>query len=56
MIGIDETTIDGKLRFIITDIDVRKPIDMLENREKRFVSDYLYKHRNDPVKVVAMDM
>jgi transposase len=56
MIGIDETTIDGKLRFIITDIEARKPIDMLENREKRFVSDYLYKHRNDPVKVVAMDM
>lgn len=56
MIGIDETTIDGKLRFIITDIEARKPIDMLENREKRFVSDYLYKYRNDPVKVVAMDM
>ena len=29
MVGIDETTIDGKLRFIITDIGNRKPIDML---------------------------
>ena len=56
IIGLDETTIDGKLRFIITDMVNRTPLDMLENREKRFVSDYLYKHRNDPVEVVVMDM
>lgn len=56
IIGIDETKIDGKLRFIITDIDKRKPIDMLINREKATISDYLWKHRGDAVEVVAMDM
>lgn len=56
VIGIDETTIDGKLRFIVTDIINRKPIDMLVDREKSTVSDYFWKHRNDPVEVVAMDM
>lgn len=34
IIGMDETTIDGKLRFIITDLVDRKPIDMLLDREK----------------------
>ena len=56
MVGIDETTIDGKLRFIITDIVARKPIDLLMDREKSTVSDFLWKHRNDKVEVVAMDM
>lgn len=56
MVGIDETKIDGEMRFIITDIEKRKPIDMLVNREKPTISDYLWKHRDDPVEVVAMDM
>lgn len=56
IIGMDETTIDGKLRFIITDLVDRKPIDMLLDREKPTVSTYLWKHRNDPVEVIAMDM
>ena len=56
VVGMDETTIDGKLRFIVTDLVDRKPIDMLIDREKSTVSNYLWKHRNDPVEVVAMDM
>lgn len=41
VVGMDETTIDGKLRFIVTDLVDRKPIDMLIDREKSTVSDYL---------------
>lgn len=50
---MDETTIDGKLRFIVTDLVDRKPIDMLIDREKRLFL-ITFKHRNDPVEVVAM--
>lgn len=55
-IGIDETTIDGELRFIVADITNRKIVDMLQNRDKNTVSEYLWRHRNDPVEVFAMDM
>ena len=55
-IGIDETTIDGKLRFVVADVANRKLIEMLPDREHSTVSNYLYKHRNDPIEVFTMDM
>lgn len=55
-IGLDETTIDGKLRFIITDIVKRKPIDMLIDREQSTVSNWLWSHRHDDIQGFAMDM
>jgi transposase len=55
-IGIDETKIDGKQRFVITDIINRKPVEMLTDRESNTVSNWLWKHRHDDVKGFAMDM
>ncbi|HAM66622.1 MAG TPA: ISL3 family transposase [Acinetobacter nosocomialis] len=55
-IGIDETTIDGKMRFVVCDLTNRRPLDMLPDREYATVSNYLWKHRNDPVEGFSMDM
>lgn len=55
-IGLDETTLDGKLRFVITDIVNRRPVDMLPDRESRTVSDWLWKHRHDDIQGFAIDM
>lgn len=55
-IGIDETMIDGKQRFVVADIVNRQLIEMLPDREHATVSNFLWKHRNDPIKGFAMDM
>ena len=55
-IGLDETTLDGKLRFVITDIVNRRPIDMLPDREQKTVSNWLWNHRHDDIQGFSMDM
>lgn len=55
-IGIDETQIDGKLRFVVCDLTNRRPVEMLPDREYATVSNYLWKHRNDPIEGFSMDM
>lgn len=55
-IGIDETTLDGKLRFIVSDLKRRKPLEMLPDRETPTVSNWMWKHRNANIEVFVMDM
>lgn len=55
-VGIDETMIDGKQRFVVADIVNRRLVEMLPDREHATVSNYLWKHRNDPIEGFAMDM
>jgi transposase len=56
-LGIDETQIDGSLRCILTDVGNRVPIDMLPNRDKGTVINWLHHFRNrGVVKGLAMDM
>ncbi|WP_252509287.1 ISL3 family transposase [Acinetobacter colistiniresistens] len=55
-IGLDETRLDGKFRFVITDIANRRPIDMLIDREQGTVSDWLWRHRHADIQGFAMDM
>lgn len=56
-LGIDETQIDGKLRCIITDVVNRVPIDMLPDRDKPLVTNWLYQFKDRrTVKGLAIDM
>lgn len=56
-LGIDETQIDGKLRCIITDVVNRKPVDMLPDRDKVSVTNWLNQFRERrTVKGLAIDM
>ncbi len=56
-LGIDETQIDGKLRCIITDVVNRQPIDMLPDRDKPSVTNWLWQFRDRRVvKGLAIDM
>jgi transposase len=58
VIAIDEykgDTTEGKYQFIIADAVTRKPLDVLPNRYKKTIKDYLKKH-GQRVEVVIMDM
>lgn len=56
-IGIDETKLDGSMRCIITDVGNRKPIDILETRDKTAVVNWLWQFRKcDHVKGLSIDM
>lgn len=56
-LGIDETQIDGVQRCVITDVGRRKPVDMLADREKPTVTQWLYQFRDrQNVKGLAIDM
>lgn len=56
-LGIDEIYIIKKPRCILTNIDEHTVIDMLSNRNKETVVNYLFRLPNrDKVEVVAMDM
>lgn len=56
-LGIDETQIDGQLRCIITDVVNRKPVDMLPNRDKVSVTNWLYQFKDRrTVKGLAIGM
>ncbi|MBF6768709.1 hypothetical protein HN278_18770, partial [Acinetobacter baumannii] len=41
-----ETTIDGKLRFVVTNVEQRRYIDMFETRDKSAVSNWLQANRD----------
>lgn len=56
-IGMDETKLAGHQRCVITDVVNRKPIDILINREKDTVTNWLHHFRNRThVKGLAIDM
>lgn len=56
-LGIDETTIDGKLRCVFTDVLKRTPIDMIQDRDKASVIAWLSQFKSPIViKGVAIDM
>ncbi len=56
-LGIDETQIDGEMRCVITDVGNRQPIDMLRDRSKVAVINWLARYRDrSMVKGVATDM
>ncbi|ONK21264.1 hypothetical protein BLX87_22720 [Bacillus sp. VT-16-64] len=58
MIVIDEykgDTKEGKYQLIIADGETKEPIDILPNRKKKTIKDYLQKHGTN-VEVVIMDM
>lgn len=55
-IGLDETAIDGNFRFVVTDIIHRRPIEMLESRDKDTVSNWLWKQRSKDIQGFSIDM
>lgn len=55
-LGLDETAIDGNFRFVVTDIIHKRPIEMLESRDKDTVSNFLWKHRNKDIQGFSIDM
>lgn len=56
-LGIDETMIDGKMRCVLTDIEARRPIDMLSGRDKPLVARWIYNFQDrSPVRGIAIDM
>lgn len=56
-LGIDETQIDGEMRCVITDVGNKQPIDMLKDRSKVSVINWLSRYRDrSMVKGVATDM
>jgi transposase len=56
-LGIDEIHIIGKPRCVITNIEHNKVVNLLENRNKPTVVDYLSKLPNRAsIKIVTMDM
>jgi transposase len=56
-LGIDETKIDGKMRCVLTDIDARRPVEMLADRDKKTVTTWLHKFKErQHVRGVAIDM
>lgn len=57
VLGIDEIKLDHKYRCVLTDVKNRRMIDMLRNRDKLTLSNYLYKRIDrECVKLVCMDM
>ena len=56
-LGIDETTIDGRLRLVLTDIQNNKPVDMLEDDSNATLATWLNHFRDrSHVRVVSTDM
>lgn len=56
-LGIDETQIDGEMRCVITDVGNKQPIDMLKDRSKVSVINWLARYKDrSMVKGVATDM
>lgn len=55
-IGIDETMIDGKQRFVVVNVEQRRYIDMFDTRDKAAVSNWLQHNRNAPIEGFVMDM
>nr|WP_262477368.1 ISL3 family transposase [Acinetobacter nosocomialis] len=55
-IGIDETMIDGKQRFVVVNVEQRRYIDMFDTRDKSAVSNWLQQNRNAPIEGFVMDM
>jgi transposase len=56
-LGIDETQIQGKMRCVITDIGRRRPIEMLEGRDKATITNWLNRFQDrSMVKGIAIDM
>ncbi|EEY94026.1 transposase [Acinetobacter junii SH205] len=55
-IGLDETEIDGNFRFVVTDIIHKRPIEMLESRDKDTVSRFLWKYRDKDIQGFSIDM
>lgn len=56
-LGIDETQIDGKMRCVLTDVGERRIIDMLPDRDKKTLTNWLNHFRDrEWVKGVAIDM
>lgn len=55
-IGIDETMIDGKQRFVVVNVEQRRYIDMSDTRDKAAVSNWLQRNRNAPIQGFVMDM
>lgn len=55
--GMDETKLDGKLRGVITDIGLRRPVDLLHDRDKPTMLRWLSQFKKlDTVKGLATDM
>ncbi|MBF6865523.1 hypothetical protein HN302_20150, partial [Acinetobacter baumannii] len=40
---------DGKLRFVVTNVEQRRYIDMFETRDKSAVSNWLQANRDAPI-------
>lgn len=56
-LGIDETTIDGRLRLVLTDIQHRRPVDMLLDDNNTTLASWLHHFKDrSHVQVVSTDM
>ncbi len=56
-LGIDETELNGKMRCVLTDVVNRRPIDILPNREKPTVAEWLWQFRESKdIRGVTIDM
>jgi transposase len=56
-LGIDETTIDGKLRLVLTDLGKRQPVDMVDARDQGKLATWLNHFRErGHVRGVSIDM
>lgn len=56
-LGIDEIKLDGKYRCVLSDVAGRSMIDMLRNRDKITLSNYLHNIKGrERVRLIAMDM
>jgi transposase len=56
-LGIDETSLGGTNRCVLTDIGQRRPIELLRDREKETVTGWLYSFRDSSrLQGVTMDM
>lgn len=56
-LGIDETMLAGEMRCILTDVRNRLPVDILPNRDKTTVINWLWQFRDAKhIKGIAMDM
>lgn len=56
-LGIDETTIDGRLRLVLTDIHNRRPVDMLQDDSNGSLATWLHRFKDrSHVMAVTTDM
>lgn len=56
-LGMDETQIDGKMRCVVTDVGGRRPIEMLEARDRETLNRWFARFQDRTmVKGVAIDM